>query len=160
MASTSNNNASTIPSLSSSSISSASTNTSSEPLDSCPLKAFNEVKAMKGGVLIKQGEHVKNWKSRLFLLEGHFLYYFVTELDSIPRGVIDLQQCYVQQEESKKMSHCQYCFSILSSQSWNVSQKKKFQQRTYYLCTDSFTDMSDWINLLNNTAKWYQSSLS
>eukprot|EP01156_Anaeramoeba_ignava_P021723 Anaeramoba_ignava/c19616_g3_i1.p1 GENE.c19616_g3_i1~~c19616_g3_i1.p1 ORF type:complete len:190 (+),score=74.07 c19616_g3_i1:1-570(+) len=54
----------------------------------------------KKGWLTKQGGHYKNWKKRWFLLSYNCLYYFKSEKDSKPRGIIPLDGVTVEIQEN------------------------------------------------------------
>jgi len=58
-----------------------------DPLADCPQPAFVDVKPVKGGCLIKQGERNKSsFKRYLFLLQDEYLYYYTDTVDAGPRG--------------------------------------------------------------------------
>lgn len=48
--------------------------------------------SIKEGVLYKQSDHLKVWNSRYFVLNSHFLHYYVNKTDTIPR--MSLQMIY------------------------------------------------------------------
>jgi len=61
--------------------------------------AFNSIAPVKGGLLQKQGTGgLRTWKGRIFMLEGPYLYYYGSERDTQPKGVIYLASCAVQHE--------------------------------------------------------------
>lgn len=58
-----------------------------DALGDCPQPAFVDVKPVKGGALIKQGERNKSsFKRYLFLLQDEYLYYYTDTTDAGPRG--------------------------------------------------------------------------
>lgn len=108
--------------------------------------------------MVKQGNNIKTWKTRLFVCEGKYLYYYSTEHDKVPKGVISLIGCEVKEEPELSAIKKSSCFSLISRGSYNVAKKKKFQGRVFYFMVNSFTEMSDWMNVLMNCSKWYQGS--
>jgi len=110
---------------------------------------------VKAGILTKQGDTFKSWKTRLFLCEGHFLYYFVSEQDEAPRGVISLVGCVVKVEPEVGAAKKSNCFSLRAKRSYNAHSKKQFADRLYYFLADSYSDMSDWMSILVKCSNWY-----
>jgi len=108
---------------------------------------------IKGGILVKQGQQYKSWKKRIFLLNDHFLYYYVSSEDKAPRGVIALGGCEVKQEVEIGREKGIYCFSVKALKSWNVNLNKFFKDRTYYFCTPQMAEMNDWMALLLKMSK-------
>tara|TARA_R110002050_G_scaffold220087_1_gene355978 strand:+ start:111 stop:521 length:411 start_codon:yes stop_codon:yes gene_type:complete len=91
------------------------------------IKALNRVKkAEKRGYIKKRGENVKNYRKRWFILKGDLLYYFKTEQDSTPLGVIPLpseKDSIVLEDEDEGGESCG--FTIISP------------LRSYHLKTDT-----------------------
>ena len=57
------------------------------------------------GWIIKQGAVVTNWKRRWFVLKSDFLYYFKTQQDSDPTGVVPVRGCTVTEDTQCKRSN-------------------------------------------------------
>jgi len=55
-------------------------------------KDYTQYGLVKQGLLVKQGNVVKNWKKRHFLLWGSLLYYCKNSKDAKPAGLIPLQE--------------------------------------------------------------------
>jgi len=123
-----------------------------EKLQTCPKPMFNALRPIKGGVLTKQGRKYKSWKQRLFVLQGKYMYYFLTTQDQCPRGVIYIENAKVVEEVEMGKDKKMHCFSVRSPRSWNLKNGKTFENRTYFFCTSSFQEMSDWISILNTMA--------
>jgi len=118
-----------------------------------PQPAFNEVKPVKWGYLTKQGKRFKSWKKRIFLLEGRYLLYYVSNQDIRPRGCMDIHEALVQEEPTLGQEKRQHCFSIHVKRSWNFNNHKSFNGRSYFLCCDQLPEMSDWIAILKTMAQ-------
>jgi hypothetical protein len=111
------------------------------------------VHPVKGGVLEKQGKTFRGWSKRFFLLEGprraraaraaraarslaragKYLYYYASERDTEPRGVISLVECRVQEEHEERRPNC---FALFALRGWNVQQKRDSRARKYVFCAE------------------------
>jgi len=90
--------------------------------------------ASKEGYLTKQGYHVKNWKTRWFVLLKNELKYFRERSDKEPIKVLDLgdcEGCTVNTELNKEN-----CFKLV------------FRSRTFYLCSATDRDAKEWMRLI------------
>uniref|UniRef100_A0AAG5D1G2 PH domain-containing protein n=1 Tax=Anopheles atroparvus TaxID=41427 RepID=A0AAG5D1G2_ANOAO len=87
------------------------------------------------GWLNKRGELNKSWQRRWFVLKGNLLFYFEKRGDKEPLGMIILEGCTVELAEEGE----QYCFQIVFHGSNN---------RTYYLATESQSNMEQWMKAL------------
>lgn len=87
------------------------------------------------GWLNKRGELNKSWQRRWFVLKGNLLFYFDKRNDREPLGMIILEGCTVELAEEGE----QYCFQIVFHGPNN---------RTYYLSTESQTNMEQWMKAL------------
>ncbi|XP_065091300.1 sesquipedalian-1 [Ochlerotatus camptorhynchus] len=87
------------------------------------------------GWLNKRGEVNKSWQRRWFVLKGNLLFYFERKGDREPLGMIILEGCTVELAEEGE----QYCFQIIFHGPNN---------RTYYLSTESQSNMEQWMKAL------------
>uniref|UniRef100_U5EF85 Putative phospholipid binding protein n=1 Tax=Corethrella appendiculata TaxID=1370023 RepID=U5EF85_9DIPT len=87
------------------------------------------------GWLNKRGEVNKSWQRRWFVLKGNLLFYFEKKGDKEPLGMIILEGCTIELAEEGD----QYCFQIIFHGPNN---------RTYYLSTESQTNMEKWMKAL------------
>ena len=116
---------------------------------------FNAVKAIKGGILMKEGGgFVRPWQRRLVILDTAYLYYYHSEQDVAPRGVLSLSDCTVSEEKKISQDRKAYCFYVICKESWKVKQEKEFTNRKYVFLTDSYSEMCDWVSLISKCAKW------
>jgi len=120
-----------------------------DALSDCPLARFHALTPIKFGYLVKQGHAVRNWKRRLCVIHGKYLYYYADEDDRAPRGVILLDNCVVRDELALAKERKTNCFSVTATKSWNVTTKHSFYDRTYYFCISSLMDMNDWMAYLS-----------
>uniref|UniRef100_A0A182N0C6 PH domain-containing protein n=1 Tax=Anopheles dirus TaxID=7168 RepID=A0A182N0C6_9DIPT len=87
------------------------------------------------GWLNKRGELNKSWQRRWFVLKGNLLFYFEKRTDKEPLGMIILEGCTVELAEESE----QYCFQIIFHGPNN---------RTYFLSTESQSNMEQWMKAL------------
>lgn len=87
------------------------------------------------GWLNKRGEVNKSWQRRWFVLKGNLLFYFERKGDREPLGMIILEGCTVELAEEGE----QYCFQIIFHGPNN---------RTYYLSTETQSNMEQWMKAL------------
>lgn len=123
--------------------------------EECPKPAFRDLRPIWGGMLAKQGGF-KSWSNKLFVLEGKYLYYFNSERDEVPKGVINVQSCQVRIAGNVSVPSKQpFCFSLFSYRGWNIEQNKNFFNRTYYFCTESVQALNDWMSVLSKAGVWH-----
>ncbi|OHT17204.1 hypothetical protein TRFO_41190 [Tritrichomonas foetus] len=90
----------------------------------------------KEGILIKQGGRVRNWKKRLFKLEGSELCYYS---GSKKKGSINLNNAI--RVEADPTFKKKYCFKI------EVATPNK---RVYHMLGESNEDVNSWVEAINN----------
>jgi len=96
--------------------------------------------------LKKQGDHYRTWKKRWFVLKGRQLYYFETQKDSEPKGVIDLETNSVVRDESANDKKNRMMFSVSTA------------RRIFYIYSKTEDDMKTWMEAIrNNISKLAQS---
>ncbi|KAL6041758.1 phosphatidylinositol-3,4,5-trisphosphate binding [Balamuthia mandrillaris] len=84
------------------------------------------------GYLTKQGNSIKSWKTRWFVLRDYLLYYFKTLGDFQPAGMIDLGYATVRRTQTKK----QYSFEIITP------------QRIYPIYASNKRNLDEWMEKL------------
>lgn len=91
--------------------------------------------ASKEGWLTKQGGSVKTWHRRWCRIAGRHLYYYRTNEESNPSGVVDLEgaRVYTAMKAEKE-----FCFEL-----WTPN-------RTYYFVADEEGDRNAWVESLKN----------
>lgn len=124
------------------------------PMNDCPSPRFWSLTPIKVGYLTKQGDQFRTWKRRLCAIEGHYLYYYNEESDQLPKGVLLLDNCIVEEDPMLTKERKMPCFSLKVVRSWNLSSLKAVVNRTYYFCVanGTSTDVNDWISLLQLTS--------
>lgn len=98
------------------------------------------------GWLNKRGELNKSYQRRWFVLKGNLLFYFEKRDDKEPLGLIILEGCTIELAEDNE----QYCFQI------------KFHgpnNRTYFLSTESQSNMEQWMKALTCAGYDYMKSI-
>jgi len=115
----------------------------------CPRLPFTALRPIKGGLLTKQGAKFKSWKKRLFVLQGKYMFYYLSTQDKTPRGALYIGDCAVAEQPEMGKERKAHCFSVHCLKSWNFGNGKTFADRTYYFCTPQFTEMSDWISIID-----------
>lgn len=89
--------------------------TSSALSESPPPASQLAKQAPAAGFLLKLGTNVPTYKRRFFVLQpGTFLYYFLSEHDTIPRGCLDLEGSWLQEDvqENNTSSESPFRFSV------------------------------------------------
>ena len=60
------------------------------------------------------GEKIKNWKRRWFMLKGHLIYYFSSEFEDPPLGILNLKDSVISDEiKGKKFGFTLKCSKVL-----------------------------------------------
>ncbi|KAH3765232.1 lim domain protein [Pelomyxa schiedti] len=100
--------------------------------DSGLILSLSEI--VKQGFLSKKGSQRRNWTNRWFVLKKNYLYYFKTNKDRVPKGVINIQGCDVRQGES---ANKQYSFNLTASDG-----------RIYIIATQTNDDCLAWVKAI------------
>ena len=82
-------------------------------------------------------------------IEGHYLYYYSDESDALPKGVLLLDNCIVEEDPAVGRDRKAYCFAVTATKSWNIQSVGAYLNRTYYFCVSSASELNDWIALIN-----------
>ncbi|XP_063685485.1 dual adapter for phosphotyrosine and 3-phosphotyrosine and 3-phosphoinositide-like [Bolinopsis microptera] len=86
----------------------------------------------KSGYLTKRGDNVKNWKSRWFVIQKHWLRYYVSNEATNPRGVIDLSKALDCNEDDS------------FSNGFTITVRK----RIYYIQAATPEDRKAWVEMI------------
>lgn len=101
------------------------------------------------GWLMKQGEHIKTWRRRWFILKAGKIFWFKSEqIDptSVPRGVIDVSKCLsVKGAEDTINKPCAFEIST--------------HVDTMYFIADNDKEKEDWINSIGRAIVRHSASL-
>ncbi|OQS03108.1 neutral alpha-glucosidase [Thraustotheca clavata] len=97
----------------------------------------------RSGVLVKQANHLKNWKKRFMVLRGQSLFYYVSGAaseDSYPKGIISLVGVEVQLVDTARFKK-QYCFEL----------SHPFH-RPLYLMAKNEADLTQWMSCIKSAS--------
>jgi hypothetical protein len=101
------------------------------------------------GWLMKQGEHIKTWRRRWFVLKQGKIFWFkeenVTSL-SQPRGVIEVKGCLSVKGAEDALNKA-FAFEVSTSSD------------TMYFVADSDKEKEDWINAIGRAIVRHSASL-
>jgi hypothetical protein len=103
----------------------------------------------RSGWLMKQGEYIKTWRRRWFVLKQGKIYWFKSDVvtpDSIPRGVIEVKKC----------------LSIKGAED-AINKPHAFEVSTtdcsMFFIADSDKEKEDWINAVGRAIVKHSRSL-
>mmetsp|Transcript_26932 Transcript_26932/g.37948 ORF Transcript_26932/g.37948 Transcript_26932/m.37948 type:complete len:421 (-) Transcript_26932:100-1362(-) len=105
--------------------------------------ALLEMATSKNGHLIKQGQKVKNWKQRFFILKDNFLFYYSPQKGVEPLGVVMLLNQTVE-EVPKSAFGKEFCFKLTSL------------GKDYFYCASSENERQQWIEAFKHAKKWWE----
>ncbi|KAG2388855.1 hypothetical protein C9374_000294 [Naegleria lovaniensis] len=91
------------------------------------------------GTLAKQGGSIKTWHDRLCILHQGKLYYYVSQKDTKPKGMINIQGLTCEGVELSNYKK-KYGIKIISP------------HRTYYLACEDMNEQERWIKEINNSS--------
>ncbi|KAF0687092.1 Aste57867_21173 [Aphanomyces stellatus] len=97
----------------------------------------------KSGVLVKQANHLKNWKKRFMVLRGQSMFYYVsgtTSDETYPRGVISLSGVDVQPLDVSKFKK-QFCFEISHP-----------YFKSLYMMAKNDADLTQWMSSIKSAS--------
>mmetsp|Transcript_28886 Transcript_28886/g.53073 ORF Transcript_28886/g.53073 Transcript_28886/m.53073 type:complete len:137 (-) Transcript_28886:749-1159(-) len=101
------------------------------------------------GWLNKQGDYIKTWRRRWFVMKGGKIFWFKSEIvtpDSIPRGVIDVNNC-LSIKGAEDTINKPYAFEIST------------QTDNQFFIADSDKEKEDWINAIGRAIVKHSRSL-
>ncbi|OQR83258.1 serine/threonine protein phosphatase 2A 59 kDa regulatory subunit B' gamma [Achlya hypogyna] len=97
----------------------------------------------RSGVLVKQANHLKNWKKRFMVLRGQSLFYYVSGAaseDSYPKGLISLVGVEVQLVDVARFKK-QFCFELSHP-----------YYRPLYLMAKNEADLTAWMSCIKSAS--------
>jgi len=100
-------------------------------------------KPHKQGEMKKQGHVVKNWKTRWFILQNDFLFYFKNKSDAKPVGCIPLRGSNTKEITDNKVGKPN-CFEL------NAAKISK----VFFIQCGSLNDMKDWVQAIEAGADY------
>lgn len=101
------------------------------------------------GWLMKQGEYIKTWRRRWFVLKQGKIYWFKSDVvtpDSVPRGVIEVKKC-LSIKGAEDAINKPHAFEI-STTDYNM-----------FFIADSDKEKEDWINAVGRAIVKHSRSL-
>uniref|UniRef100_A0A7E4VRF4 Cytohesin-1 n=1 Tax=Panagrellus redivivus TaxID=6233 RepID=A0A7E4VRF4_PANRE len=103
----------------------------------------------KAGWLFKLGSSYRSWKRRWFVLSERCLYYFESENDKSPKGIIPLEGVCVRMVDDKSRPHTFEIFSntadvIKSCKTEPRGKLVEGKHTVYRLASASYEEMNDW----------------
>ena len=102
---------------------------------------MSEFGCLKEGYLIKQGQNVKSWRKRFFLLQTNVLYYFKSDKDTTSKGFI-LFKDIIRIDERRTESHPNIIAIVC-------------RNRTLLLSIDNVVEASSWAQVLRIIFRFY-----
>uniref|UniRef100_A0A914XW18 Uncharacterized protein n=1 Tax=Panagrolaimus superbus TaxID=310955 RepID=A0A914XW18_9BILA len=107
----------------------------------------------RAGWLFKLGSGYRSWKRRWFVLNEMCLYYFESDNDKSPKGIIPLESICVRMVEDKSRPHTFEIYSNASEviKSCKAEPKGKLvegRHSVYRLAASTYEEMSAWTNAI------------
>ncbi|OQV25212.1 Cytohesin-1 [Hypsibius exemplaris] len=107
------------------------------------------------GWLYKQGGKYKSWKQRWFVLNDNVLYYFVSDKDKEPKGIIPLENTQIRDFEDRNRQHC---FELYLDNNEMVKACKTQKDgkvitgrhTTYRVCTNTPGEKEEWMRAIRS----------
>jgi len=88
------------------------------------------------GQLVKMGGRVQTWKRRWCSVDSGYLFYFKTNKDEIPKGLIKLKDYKIVQKVEDKITGRPFSFSLVPANP---------DSRQFYMAADSALEQEKWI---------------
>mmetsp|Transcript_16537 Transcript_16537/g.56350 ORF Transcript_16537/g.56350 Transcript_16537/m.56350 type:complete len:151 (+) Transcript_16537:406-858(+) len=101
------------------------------------------------GWLMKQGEVIKTWRKRWFVLKQGKIFWFKSDAvtkDSVPRGILDVSKCLTVRGAEDTLN---------KATAFEISSRKE----SMYFIADSAREKEDWINSIGRAIVRHSSSL-
>lgn len=118
-----------------------------------PTRTFGDVEFWHGperaGWLMKQGEYIKTWRRRWFVLKQGKIFWFKTDIvtpDSIPRGVIEVNHCLSIRSAEDTLNN-PHAFVISTTDD------------SMFFIADSDKEKEDWINAVGRAIVRHSKSM-
>eukprot|EP00877_Chromochloris_zofingiensis_P002787 jgi/Chrzof1/12509/Cz06g36250.t1 len=103
----------------------------------------------RAGWLMKQGEYIKTWRRRWFVLKQGKIFWFKSDVvtpDSVPRGVIEVKKC-LSIKGAEDAINKPHAFEISTTED------------NMFFIADSDKDKEDWINAVGRAIVKHSRSL-
>ncbi|KAF6254231.1 hypothetical protein COO60DRAFT_1542620 [Scenedesmus sp. NREL 46B-D3] len=103
----------------------------------------------RGGWLMKQGEYIKTWRRRWFVLKQGKIFWFKSDVvtpDSVPRGVIEVKKC-LSIKGAEDAINKPHAFEISTT------------DNNMFFIADSDKEKEDWINAVGRAIVKHSRSL-
>lgn len=103
----------------------------------------------RAGWLMKQGEFIKTWRRRYFVLKQGKIFWFKSDVitpDSVPRGVIEVNRC-LSIKGAEDAINKPFAFEISTTDS------------NMYFVADKDKDKEDWINSIGRAIVRHSKSM-
>eukprot|EP01026_Neomeris_dumetosa_P049479 TRINITY_DN4316_c0_g1_i1.p2 TRINITY_DN4316_c0_g1~~TRINITY_DN4316_c0_g1_i1.p2 ORF type:complete len:137 (-),score=20.36 TRINITY_DN4316_c0_g1_i1:245-655(-) len=105
--------------------------------------------AEKDGWLMKQGQYIKTWRRRFFVLKQGKIFWFKTNVlqaDSIPRGVIEVSKC-LSIKGAEEIINREFAFEVVTVED------------SMYFIADNEKEKEEWINAVGKAVVKHSRSL-
>lgn len=103
----------------------------------------------RAGWLMKQGEFIKTWRRRYFVLKQGKIFWFKSDVitpDSIPRGVIEVNRC-LSIKGAEDVINKPFAFEISTT------------ENSMYFVADKDKEKEDWINSIGRAIVRHSKSM-
>lgn len=112
-----------------------------------PANSFAEPRLV--GWLTKQGGQGigSNWRKRYFVLDHHYLFYYKTDKDRKPVGVVclgDYKSCHKASPKESKKNKCTFVI-----EKGDQADDLDYPVRNYYIYAENEVEMTTWIDCIN-----------
>mmetsp|Transcript_19682 Transcript_19682/g.35142 ORF Transcript_19682/g.35142 Transcript_19682/m.35142 type:complete len:133 (-) Transcript_19682:292-690(-) len=103
----------------------------------------------RAGWLMKQGEYIKTWRRRWFVLKQGKIFWFKSDVvtpDSVPRGVIEVRSC-LSIKGAEDAINKPHAFEVSTTEA------------NLFFIADSDKEKEDWINAVGRSIVCHSRSL-
>eukprot|EP01025_Chloroclados_australasicus_P008259 TRINITY_DN1288_c0_g1_i1.p2 TRINITY_DN1288_c0_g1~~TRINITY_DN1288_c0_g1_i1.p2 ORF type:complete len:136 (-),score=20.39 TRINITY_DN1288_c0_g1_i1:387-794(-) len=103
----------------------------------------------KAGWLMKQGQYIKTWRRRYFVLKEGKIFWFKSNIlrpDSIPRGIIEVSKC-LSIKGAEEVINKEFAFEIVT-----------IEDSMYYIA-DNEKEKEEWINAVGKAVVKHSKSM-
>lgn len=103
----------------------------------------------RAGWLMKQGEYIKTWRRRWFVLKQGKIFWFKSDVvtpDSVPRGVVEVKKC-LSIKGAEDIINKPHAFEVSTTES------------SMFFIADSDKEKEDWINAVGRAIVKHSRSL-
>eukprot|EP01119_Soliformovum_irregulare_P007033 TRINITY_DN1943_c0_g2_i1.p1 TRINITY_DN1943_c0_g2~~TRINITY_DN1943_c0_g2_i1.p1 ORF type:complete len:515 (-),score=150.09 TRINITY_DN1943_c0_g2_i1:10-1554(-) len=109
----------------------------------------------KEGWLVKKGLNVKSWKKRFFVLRDNYLFYYKTEAQGTPAGVISLHNASVNVSLTPvKGTMSSFLLSVSPDLLENFNFEVETPGRTYTFHAEDNVLLQEWVMMIQRNITW------